>query len=133
MLLGWAKDREGRRVSVATLDAARRRARAPFACIGCGEPLIARLGSIRARHFAHRPGSRCPLTRPESALHLNAKERLGITSMVISHDIASAFKVADRLAVLYDGHLAAEGTPDEVRRSKDPYVQHFLSLWFEKQ
>jgi phospholipid/cholesterol/gamma-HCH transport system ATP-binding protein len=64
---------------------------------------------------------------------LNAKRKLGITSMVISHDIASAFKVADRLAVLYDGHLAAEGTPDEVRGSPDPYVQHFLSMWFEKQ
>jgi phospholipid/cholesterol/gamma-HCH transport system ATP-binding protein len=64
---------------------------------------------------------------------LNAKQKLGITSMVISHDIASAFKVADRLAVLYDGHLAAEGTPDEVRQSKDPFVQRFLSLWFQKQ
>ncbi len=64
---------------------------------------------------------------------LNAKKRLGITSMVISHDIASAFRVADRLAVLYDGHLAAEGTPEEVRRSKDPFVERFLSLWFEKQ
>jgi phospholipid/cholesterol/gamma-HCH transport system ATP-binding protein len=64
---------------------------------------------------------------------LNAKRKLGITSMVISHDIASAFKVADRLAVLYDGHLAAVGTPEEVRRSEDPFVQRFLSLWFAKQ
>jgi phospholipid/cholesterol/gamma-HCH transport system ATP-binding protein len=64
---------------------------------------------------------------------LQAKEKLGITSMVISHDIASAFKVADRLAVLYDGHLAAEGTPEEVRRSTDPFVRRFLSTWFEKQ
>ncbi len=62
-----------------------------------------------------------------------AKQRLGVTSIVISHDIASAFRVADRLAVLYDGHLAAEGTPAEVRASKDPYVQHFLSMWFAKQ
>ncbi len=64
---------------------------------------------------------------------LNAKRALGITSMVISHDIASAFKVADRLGVLYDGHLVAEGTPAEVRESKDPFVQKFLSLWFAKQ
>jgi phospholipid/cholesterol/gamma-HCH transport system ATP-binding protein len=64
---------------------------------------------------------------------LAAKNKLGVTSMVISHDIASAFKVADRLAVLYDGHLAAEGTPEEVRASKDPYVQRFLSTWFAKQ
>jgi phospholipid/cholesterol/gamma-HCH transport system ATP-binding protein len=64
---------------------------------------------------------------------LHAKERLGVTSMVISHDIASAFKVADRLAVLYDGRIAAQGTPDEVRASTDPFVQRFLSTWFEKQ
>jgi len=62
-----------------------------------------------------------------------AKERRGVTSMVISHDIASAFRVADRLAVLYDGRIAAQGTPEEVRRSEDPYVQRFLALWFEKQ
>jgi phospholipid/cholesterol/gamma-HCH transport system ATP-binding protein len=64
---------------------------------------------------------------------LAAKQRLGITSMVISHDVASAFKVADRLAVLYDGKLVAEGTPVEVKASKDPYVQRYLSTWFEKQ
>jgi phospholipid/cholesterol/gamma-HCH transport system ATP-binding protein len=62
-----------------------------------------------------------------------AKERLGVTSMVISHDIASAFKVADRLAVLYDGRIAAQGTPAEVKASGDPYVRKFLQLWFGKQ
>jgi phospholipid/cholesterol/gamma-HCH transport system ATP-binding protein len=62
-----------------------------------------------------------------------AKIRRRVTSMVISHDIASAFRVADRLAVLYDGRIAAQGTPEEVRKSRDPYVQRFLSLWFEKQ
>jgi phospholipid/cholesterol/gamma-HCH transport system ATP-binding protein len=64
---------------------------------------------------------------------VHAKERLGITSMVISHDVAAAFKVADRLAVLYDGRIAAEGSPAEVRDSKDPFVQRFLSTWFAKQ
>ncbi len=62
-----------------------------------------------------------------------AKERLGVTSMVISHDIASAFKVADQLAVLYDGRIAAQGTPAEVKESQDPYVRRFLALWFGKQ
>jgi phospholipid/cholesterol/gamma-HCH transport system ATP-binding protein len=64
---------------------------------------------------------------------LTAKQRLGVTSMVISHDIASSFKVADHLAVLYDGRIAAQGTPEEVRRSEHPHVKKFLSLWFEKQ
>ncbi len=63
----------------------------------------------------------------------HARERLRVTSMVISHDIASAFRVADRVGVLYDGHLAAVGTPTEVRSSPDPFVQRFLSTWFAKQ
>ncbi|MEI7706469.1 MAG: ATP-binding cassette domain-containing protein [Deltaproteobacteria bacterium] len=72
-------------------------------------------------------------TNSVDAMIDQAKERRGVTSMVISHDIASAFRVADRLAVLYDGRIAAQGAPEEVRHSDDPYVQRFLSLWFEKQ
>ncbi|HEU4382402.1 MAG TPA: competence protein CoiA family protein [Anaeromyxobacteraceae bacterium] len=74
--LAWARDREGRRVAAAALDARRRRERAPFACPSCGEEVVARLGPVRARHFAHLPGSGCPLTAPETALHLEAKLRL---------------------------------------------------------
>jgi hypothetical protein len=76
VLLAWARDRDGAKVDVRALDAVSRRSRAPFACLGCGGPLVARLGEVRARHFAHEPGSACPLTAPESALHLDAKERL---------------------------------------------------------
>ncbi|HET8540644.1 MAG TPA: competence protein CoiA family protein [Anaeromyxobacter sp.] len=76
VLLAWARDRDGAKAHAGRLDAAARRARAPFTCLGCGEPLVARLGPIRARHFAHLPGSTCPLTAPETALHLDAKERL---------------------------------------------------------
>ncbi len=74
--LAYARDRDGRLTPVRTLDEASRRARAPFTCPGCGDELVARLGAVRARHFAHRPGSRCPLTAPETALHFNVKERL---------------------------------------------------------
>lgn len=76
VLLAWALDRGGARTRISSLDAGARRARAPFSCIGCGEPVVAKLGAERAHHFAHRPGSACPLTRPETALHLDAKERL---------------------------------------------------------
>ncbi len=76
VLLAWALDREGEKLHVDSVDPRRRRARAPFRCLACDEPLVARLGAQRAHHFAHRPGSACPLTRPETALHLNAKERL---------------------------------------------------------
>jgi predicted RNA-binding Zn-ribbon protein involved in translation (DUF1610 family) len=76
VLLALALDQRGERTSIRSLDPERRRALAPFTCIGCGDVVVARLGRVRARHFAHRPGSSCPFTNPETALHLEAKERL---------------------------------------------------------
>lgn len=76
VLLLWARDGRGAKVRADGLAPADRRARAPFTCLGCGEPLVPHLGKVRARHFAHHPGSACPLTAPETALHLDAKERL---------------------------------------------------------
>jgi hypothetical protein len=74
--LAWARDRDGVKVRASALRPLDRRGRAPFTCLGCGEELIPHLGEVRARHFAHRAGSACPLTAPETALHLDAKERL---------------------------------------------------------
>ena len=76
VLLLWARDQDGAKVRADRLAAKDRRARAPFTCLGCGEVLVPHLGRVRAPHFAHLPGSRCPLTAPETALHLDAKERL---------------------------------------------------------
>jgi len=75
-MLAWARDRQGQRVHVGDLERRSLPGRAPFACPRCGEEVVARLGRVRARHFAHRPGSTCPLAAPETALHHNAKERL---------------------------------------------------------
>ncbi|MFQ5894639.1 MAG: ABC transporter ATP-binding protein [Nitrospinota bacterium] len=55
------------------------------------------------------------------------QERLRVTSVVISHDISSAFKVAHRVAMLYEGRIIAEGTPDEIRQSHHPVVRQFLA------
>jgi hypothetical protein len=74
--LAWALDRDRGKVRAARLAPADRRARAPFTCLACGEELIPHLGRIRTPHFAHRAGSSCPLTSPETALHLDCKERL---------------------------------------------------------
>jgi ribosomal protein S27E len=74
--LAWARDRDGHKVHVARLEPKDRKSRAPFTCLGCGDVLVPHLGRVRARHFAHAPGSQCPLTAPETALHLDAKEKL---------------------------------------------------------
>jgi phospholipid/cholesterol/gamma-HCH transport system ATP-binding protein len=63
---------------------------------------------------------------------LAAKKALHVTSVVISHDIASAFKVADNIAFLYEGVIAAQGHPKELRHSQVPAVKKFLGTWFGK-
>lgn len=63
---------------------------------------------------------------------LDAKRELGVTSVVISHDVASAFKVADQLAFLYEGQIVECAPPEKVRHSTHPQVREFLRSWFDK-
>jgi phospholipid/cholesterol/gamma-HCH transport system ATP-binding protein len=51
---------------------------------------------------------------------------LDITSVVVTHDLASAYKVADRIAMLHDGVVIWEGTPDEIRNTDHPLVRQFI-------
>lgn len=59
-------------------------------------------------------------------LILRMADELGVTGVVITHDMKSAFRVSDRVAMLYDGRVRFEGTPDEVRASDDPVVRGFI-------
>ena len=63
---------------------------------------------------------------------LTAKRELQVTQVVISHDIASSFKVADKVAFLFKGKIVAEGPPRDLRRNPHPELQHFLQMWFGK-
>lgn len=54
-------------------------------------------------------------------------QTIGVTSVVVSHDLTSIFDVADRIAFIYQGRAHLIGTPDEVRGSDDPVVQQFIS------
>jgi phospholipid/cholesterol/gamma-HCH transport system ATP-binding protein len=63
---------------------------------------------------------------------LHAKNSLNVTSVVISHDIGSAFKIADYLAFLHQGRIIEHGPPDEFKKSQRPEVVRFLSMWFSK-
>ena len=55
-------------------------------------------------------------------------DALGITSIVVSHDVAETFQIADHVVILADGRVAAQGTPDEVRASPDPLVRQFVGM-----
>jgi phospholipid/cholesterol/gamma-HCH transport system ATP-binding protein len=53
-------------------------------------------------------------------------EALNVTSIVVTHDMGTAFNVSDRLAMVYKGRILLEGTPDVFRTSKDPRVKNFI-------
>jgi phospholipid/cholesterol/gamma-HCH transport system ATP-binding protein len=53
--------------------------------------------------------------------------RLGITAVVVTHDIEAAFRMADRMVMLYRGRLIACGSPEEIRAHPDPVLRQFLS------
>ena len=52
---------------------------------------------------------------------------LGVTSIVVSHDLTSIFSIADRIALIYRGAVHVVGTPAELKSSSDPVVQQFIS------
>ena len=54
-------------------------------------------------------------------------DAMGLTSVVVSHDLDETFHIADQVIVLANGKIAAQGTPDEVRHSTDPLVQQFVN------
>jgi phospholipid/cholesterol/gamma-HCH transport system ATP-binding protein len=59
-------------------------------------------------------------------LIIKLRDRLGATNVVVTHDLSSAHKVADRVVMLLAGKIAADGTFEELCRNPDPRVQHFL-------
>ena len=51
---------------------------------------------------------------------------LGATSLLVTHDVEETFEIADYVYFIANGHIAAEGTPEELSRSSDPFVRQFL-------
>ncbi|MBQ5745786.1 MAG: ABC transporter ATP-binding protein [Selenomonadales bacterium] len=66
------------------------------------------------------------MSRKIDELILETQKNFGVTSVVVTHDMESAYRIADRIAVLYEGRFVQIGTPDEIRRSDHPYVQEFV-------
>jgi phospholipid/cholesterol/gamma-HCH transport system ATP-binding protein len=53
--------------------------------------------------------------------------KLKVTSIAVTHDMASAYKIGDKIAMLYNGSIRAEGTPEEIKNMKDPIVRQFIT------
>jgi phospholipid/cholesterol/gamma-HCH transport system ATP-binding protein len=53
-------------------------------------------------------------------------EKLGVASIVVTHEMQSAFRIADRMVLMHGGLILAEGTPEQIRTTSDPVVQQFI-------
>jgi phospholipid/cholesterol/gamma-HCH transport system ATP-binding protein len=68
-----------------------------------------------------------PMTRIEiDRLIQDLHDKLQVTSVVVTHDMESAFFVGTHVAMIHDGKIVASGTPDEIRRNNNPIVQNFI-------
>jgi len=66
-------------------------------------------------------------------LIVRVRDRLNVTSVVVTHDMRSARRVGQRIMMLYQGKIYVEGTPDEIFASKDPIVHRFVNGISEKE
>jgi phospholipid/cholesterol/gamma-HCH transport system ATP-binding protein len=60
-------------------------------------------------------------------LVINLSEKSKVTCVIVTHEMDSAFRIATRMAMLYHGKIIEEGTPDEMKRSRNPVVSQFLT------
>jgi phospholipid/cholesterol/gamma-HCH transport system ATP-binding protein len=59
-------------------------------------------------------------------LIVSVRDRLGVTSVIVSHDVGSVLRTTDRVALLHGGRIVQYGTPDAIRESEDPVVRQFV-------
>ncbi len=60
-------------------------------------------------------------------LIIKLDEQLDVTSVVVTHDMASAYKIADRIAMMYGGKIITVGAPEDIKESHNEYVQQFIN------
>ncbi len=60
-------------------------------------------------------------------LIIELRDKLKVTSIVVTHDMNSAYKIADSIAMFYRGQVIADGKPDEIRHSSHPVVKQFIT------
>lgn len=67
------------------------------------------------------------MTEAINNLIIDTQKNFDLTSIVISHDVASIFKIGHKIAMLHEGKIVEYGTPEEIRKSKNPVLEQFLS------
>ena len=66
------------------------------------------------------------MTDKINELILSLRDKLSMTSLVVTHDMASAYRIADKIAMIYEGKIIFSGTPAEIRATRNPYIQQFI-------
>ena len=90
---------------------------------------VARAIALRPRYILYdepTAGLDPVTTSAMDDLMIRAREESGATSVVVTHDLRSAFAVGDRIAFLYQGEIRQVGAPEEIRRSTDPVIREYL-------
>lgn len=67
------------------------------------------------------------MTMTISRLIRKTQQQLGVTSLLVTHDMESVFYTADRIAMLHEGKIVATGTVEEIKNSSNPVVQAFIN------
>lgn len=60
-------------------------------------------------------------------LIIDLKKKINVTGIAVTHDMKSAYKIADRIAMMFNGKIIEEGTPEEIQKTKNPIVKQFIS------
>jgi phospholipid/cholesterol/gamma-HCH transport system ATP-binding protein len=58
---------------------------------------------------------------------IDLHDKLKITSVAVTHDMKSAYRIADRIAMMYHGKIIAEGSPEEIQGTTNPVVHQFIN------
>ncbi len=92
---------------------------------------VARAIALRPRYILYdepTTGLDPVTTNAMDELMIKAREESGATSVVVTHDLPSAFAIADRFAFLHQGRIRQVGTPGDLRHSDDPVIREFLGV-----
>jgi phospholipid/cholesterol/gamma-HCH transport system ATP-binding protein len=128
---GPAKRKERVRAALATVDMAGYEDRLPAQLSGGQRKRVALARAIVLQPrvvLYDEPTTGLDPVRSDgiNSLIIKLRDTLGITSIVVTHDLASARRVADRLVMILGGHIAADGTYRDLARSSDPRIQQFI-------
>ena len=71
------------------------------------------------------------MARHVDRLIMEMQQKLNVTSIVVTHDLHSAFSIGDRVAMLYEGKVAEVAAPGKFVKSKLPFIREFIQAQFE--